>query len=206
MIMKTRLFLILAFVATAFTTTAFANTIENIFDLGGTTVKISSTEKVLVVNLGAILKEEVTISIEDIYGVRLLTETVKNKPNFVKRYNVEQLEKGDYKLIVTKKTLRTVQPFHIELGGVTISEIEKKEKFLPVLNFNSDNLDVNVLLGNLSNITVTLFDNEGRQIFAEKNYVVSKLHKRYNLEKLPRGAYIAEVMAGDETFYYTVEK
>jgi hypothetical protein len=204
--MKTRLFLILAYVATAFTTTAFANTIENIFDLGGTTVKISSTEKVLVVNLGAIQKEEVTISIEDIYGVRLLTETVKNKPNFVKRYNVAQLEKGDYKLIVTKKTLRTVQPFHIELEGVTISEIEKKEKFLPVLNFNSNNLDVNVLLSNLSNITVTLFDNEGRQIFAEKNYVVSTLHKRYNLEKLPRGIYFAEVMAGDETFYYTVEK
>ncbi len=204
--MKTKLFLILAFVATAFTTTAFANTIENIFDLGGTTVKISSTEKVLVVNLGAIQKEEVTISIEDIYGVTLLTEKVKDKPNFVKRYNVEQLEKGDYKLIVTKKTLRTVQPFHVRLDGVTISEIEKKEKFLPVLNFNNGNLDVNVLLGNLSNITVTLFDNEGRQVFAEKNYVVSTLHKRYNLEKLSRGIYFAEVMAGDETFYFTIEK
>jgi hypothetical protein len=206
MIMKTRLFFILAFVATLFTTTAFANTFENIFDLGGTTVKISSVEKVIVVNLGAVLKEEVTINIEDAYGVTIFTETVRQNPNFIKRYNVSKLEEGDYNLIITKKTLRTAQPFHVENGGVTISEIEKKEKFIPVVDFNSNNLDVNVLLGNYSNITVTIFDNEGRQVFAEKNYVVTKIHKRYDLTKLPKGVYMTEVMAGDETFYFTIEK
>lgn len=204
--MKTRLFFILAFVATLFTTTAFANTIENIFDLGGTTVKISSVEKAVVVNLGSVLKEEITIKIEDINGVALLTETVKENPNFVKRYNVSKLENGEYNLIITKKTLRTVQPFQVTDSVVAIDEIEKKEKFLPVLDFKNDDLNVNVLLGNYSNITIKLYDNEGHKVFEEKNYVVSTLHKRYDLSKLARGVYVAEVMAGDETFYYTIEK
>ena len=45
--------------------------------------------------------------------------------------------------------------------GVHISEIEKKEKFLPVVSFKDNKLDVNVLLGNFSNITVKITDNEG---------------------------------------------
>ena len=53
---------------------------------------------------------------------------------------------------------------------------------------------------------MSIFDNEGRKVFEEKNYVVFDLHKRYDLSKLSAGAYMVEVMAGDETFYYSVKK
>ena len=151
-------------------------------------------------------REIVTISIEDANGAQLMQETVKENPNFVKRYNVSKLESGKYTLTVTKRTIRTVQPFEVTATGVTIAEIEKKEKFIPFLNFKNNKLDVNVLLGNYSNITVTLLDNEGRKVQEDKNYVVMTLHKRYDLSKLPAGAYTVEVLAGDETFYQAVTK
>ena len=65
---------------------------------------------------------------------------------------------------------------------------------------------MNVLLGNYSNIVVKLFDNEGREVMTDRHYAELKLNKRYDLIKLPTGVYVAQVMAGDETFSYTIAK
>jgi hypothetical protein len=204
--MKSPLILVVAFIATLFSQTALANTNERNFDLGGTIVKISSVEKSVIVNLGNVQKEEITIAIEDAAGNILVTESVKNNPNFVKRYNVSKLEAGQYSITITKRTLRTVQPFTVSIEDVTMSEVEKKEKFLPYVIQNGNKLDVNVLLGNYNNITIKILDNEGRSALNDTNYVVLTLHKRYDLSKLPAGNYIAEVTAGDETFYYSIVK
>ena len=204
--MKTQLFYALALAATLFTNTLSANVIENVFDLAGTTVKISAAEKSIIVNLGSVRKEVITITISDADKNILVSETVKDNPNFVKRYNMSKLESGKYTLTVTKKTVRTVQPFEITTKSLEISTLHKKEKFIPVVSMNKGKLDVNVLLGNYNNITVTIFDNEGHEVTKDKNYVVLDLHKRYNLSDLPNGIYVIEVMAGDETFYQTVEK
>lgn len=204
--MKKSFIFVLALVATLFTTTLSANVIENTFDLAGTSVKISSAEKAIVVNLGNVQKENVSIVIANAQGEVLVNETVKDRINFVKRYNMSQLENGEYTMTITKKTVRTVQPFEITQKTLVMTEFEKKEKFLPVVSFEKNKLDVNVLLGNYSNITVTILDNEGRKVSEDKNYVVLDLHKRYDMSKLPNGAYVIEVMAGDETFYQTVEK
>lgn len=204
--MKKSFIFVLALVATLFTTTLSANVIENTFDLAGTSVKISSAEKAIVVNLGNVQKENVSIVIANAQGEVLVNETVKDRINFVKRYNMSQLENGEYTMTITKKTVRTVQPFEITQKTLIMTEFEKKEKFLPVVSFEKNKLDVNVLLGNYSNITVTILDNEGRKVSEDKNYVVLDLHKRYDMSKLPNGAYVIEVMAGDETFYQTVEK
>ena len=204
--MKTKLFYALALAATMFTNILSANVIENVFDLAGTIVKISTAEKSIIVNLGSVQKEVISIVIADADKNILVSETVKDNPNFVKRYNMSKLESGKYTLTVTKKTVRTVQPFEITAKNLVISTLDKKEKFLPVVSINKGKLDVNVLLGNYNNITVTILDNEGHEVTKDKNYVVLNLHKRYNLSELPNGIYVIEVIAGDETFYQTVEK
>ena len=167
---------------------------------------ISSEKNAVTVNIGDYKNEAVTIKIEDAYGNQLLSETVKDAQSFIKKYNVSKLEDGSYNLVVSKKTIKTVQPFRIENHTVMMSEVEKKEKFIPTVNQNGNKLNVNVLLGNYSNITVTIFDNEGRKVFDEKNYVVFDLHKIYDLSKFAQGTYWVEIMAGDETFGLTIEK
>ena len=202
--MNTRLFLILALVATLFTTAAKANNAEKIYDLDGTSVKISAVSKTILVNLGSVKNEEVIIKIEDAQGNILVSETVKEKLVFSRTYNVSQLENGAFTLFIVKKMTKTIQPFNVFNGQVTMLAAEMKEKFLPLLIQKNDKLDVNVLLGNYSNITVIVYDNEGHKVFEDKNYVVFDLHKRYDLSKLNKGSYLAEVTAGDEVAYYNI--
>jgi hypothetical protein len=205
--MKTIKFLsTFALAATLFVQTLSANNVENTFDLSGTTVKIASTSKTIIVNFGDVQKEEITIKILDGDENTLMRETVKNVKGFTKKYNMSRLNDGNYKMIITKTTIRTVQPFTIEDGVVKMSETEKKEKFLPLISFKDEKLDVNVLLGNYSNIIVKLYDNEGKEIMADKHLAEFKLNKRYNLSNLQAGVYVAEVLAGDETFSYTIIK
>ena len=85
-----------------------------------------------------------------------------------------------------------------------MNELERKEKFLPSIKQNGKTLDVNVLLGNYSNIVVKIYGNDGLTSFEDKNYVVLTLHKRYDLAKLADGSYIVEVIAGDETQYFNI--
>jgi Secretion system C-terminal sorting domain len=195
-----------ALAATLFVQTISANAIENVYTMDGTTVKIASTSKNIIVNLGDVQKEEITIAIMDNDQNTLISETVKDVKNFTKKYNVSRLDDGNYKMIITKKTIRTVQPFSILHGDVTMSTEDKKEKFLPTISFANDRLDVNVLLSNYSNIIVKLYDNEGREVMNDKQMAEFKLNKRYNLSNLLSGVYVAEVTAGDETFRYTITK
>jgi hypothetical protein len=201
-----KLFSAFAFATSLFVQTLSANVIENTYNVDGVEVKIASNAQYVIVNLGDVQNEEIKISLVDDDQNILLTETVKDVKSFTKRYNVSRLDDGSYKMIITKKTVRTVQPFSIEKGIVKMSNLDKKEKFLPALSFNNGKLDVNVLLGNYSNIIVKLFDNEGREVMTDNHYAEFKLNKRYDLVKLPTGVYVAQVMAGDEIFSYTVTK
>jgi hypothetical protein len=201
-----KLFSALAFATTLFVQTLAANNIENFYDMDGTPLRIAASSENVIVDLGTVEKEEITITIKNNDDITLLTEKVKNVKDFAKKYNVKRLEDGAYRMIITKKTIRTVQPFTMEKGKVIMSPNEKKEKFLPTISFSNNKLDVNVLLGNYSNILVKVYDTEGNIVVDEKHYVALQLNKRFNMEKLQTGRYTAEVKAGDETFSYTFKK
>lgn len=204
--MKTRLFFVLMLAITLISTTVKADNGSFSYDLGGgTNLKISAIEntKTVVVSLTNVTNEEVTIELEGVEGT-LVTDNVKGKPNFSKKYNLVNLESGSYRVVVTKKATKTVQPFELTSKSLVLFESERKEKFLPSLNQNGMKIDVNVLLGNYSNIKVNIYDNEGRKVYDDINYVVMLLHKRYDLSKLPSGGYVVEVIAGDETQYFPI--
>ena len=109
-------------------------------------------------------------------------------------------------MTVTKTTIRTIQPFNITREGIVITELERKEKFIPFVILNDNKLDVNVLLNTYGTIAVNIYDNSGRRVKQEKSSDALNFHKRYNIAQLPDGAYVVEVTAGDETFYHTVVK
>ncbi len=203
--MKKQFIFVLALAATLFTNTLSAYNIENPFDLSGN-VKISAVNKSIIVNLGTIEKEVVSIVIRDNTGSVLVNETVKKTPNFIKKYNMSRLENGEYTMTVTKTTLRTTQPFKITTDGLVMTEMEKVEKFIPVVLLKNDKIDVNVLLKDYGNINVKIFDNQGLMVKQDKYPSALNLHKRYNISQLPNGVYVVEVTAGDETFYHTVVK
>ena len=205
--MKKQIILAIAFTATFLANTVFANVIENSYNLAGTTVSISAAmDKAIIVNLGNVHGEIITIAIDNAEGSNIMTEKIYETAQFSKKYNMTKLDNGKYTMTISKKTVRTVQPFEITDRGIVMAEMEKKEKFIPVVSFNDNKLNVNVLLGNYSNITVKMYNAEARKIMEDKNYVVLDLHKTFNISDLPKGIYTVEVMAGDERFYQTIEK
>ena len=200
--MKKQLLFVLAMTATLFTNTLSAH----VSYVATTTVQFSAVKKSIIVNLGNTEKEMVSVVIEDDRGNVLMSEKVKQAANFIKRYNMMQLENGAYTMTVTKTTIRTIQPFNLTKEGIVMTELEKKEKFIPVVMLKDNKLDVNVLLKTYGNISVNIYDNVGRKLKQEKRSDALNFHKRYNIAQLPDGAYVIEVTTGDETFYHTVVK
>lgn len=196
----TKFFSALALIAFFFHTTLSAHTTTR----GGVT--FSTSAKSVVINLGDVLKEVIDVKIVDDGGNILLNETVKNVKGFTKKYNMARLQNGQYSIVITKKTIRTVQPFTIENGELKMSTMDKKEQFLPSFNFRNNRLDVNVLLQDYDKISVKLFDNEGHQLIDDSHNAVFQLQRRYDLSKLSQGVYIVEIVTSAETFTYNIVK
>ncbi len=197
---------ILAIALTIASFTAKAENVERIFNLEGTKINITAIEnsKTVVVTLSNNANGEMSVSLEDAYGEKFATDMVKAPAYFAKRYNLSQLEAGQYRLVITKNLLKTIQPFELTRTNIVLNELERKEKFLPNISQKGKKMDVNVLLGNYSNIIVKMYNNEGQMAFEDKHYVVLTLNKRYDLSKVAAGSYVVEVIAGDETQYFTV--
>lgn len=204
--MKITFSFILALAVSMFATTLKAENTERMFTIEGANIHITALEnsKTVMVTLNNTSTGEVTVALEDAFGSSFAKDKVKSTTIFSKKYNLSQLEAGNYRLVVTKNFVKTIQPFELTSRNIVLNELERKEKFLPSINHNGNRLDVNVLLGNYSNVIVKVYSNDGLISFEDKNYVILTLHKRYDLSKLPAGAYIVEVLAGDETQYYNI--
>jgi hypothetical protein len=204
--MKTVKFFLVAVATLLFANnTISAEEIAKKYNLDGTTVRIAAqTETKIVMVQLANVNEEVKINLADERGTVLVNEVIKTTTAFTKKYNLKNLEAGNYRLTITKKMSKTVQPFQLTESGVVMKEDEQKEVFLPNVVLKGDKIDVNVLLGNYSNIHVKIFANDGRTVFEESNYVVLTLHKRYDLVKLEKGTYLVEIVAGDSTEYFPI--
>jgi hypothetical protein len=187
-------------------TTLNAENVDRFFNIEGTSIRITAIEnsKTVMVTLNNTSKGDVTVALEDAQGVNFATDKVKSTAKFAKKYNLTQLETGNYRLVVTKNFVKTIQPFELTSRNIVLNELERREKFLPSIKHTGNTLDVNVLLGNYSNIVVRIYGNDGLVSFEDKNYVVLTLHKRFDLSKLPAGTYIVEVMAGDDTQFYNI--
>jgi hypothetical protein len=169
-------------------------------------VIISNTTAAVVVNLGNVGKNVITVKIVNDAQETMMTESVKNAADFIKRYNVAALPSGQYSLVISRLNSRITQPFSVQNGELSLSELDKKVKYFPTLAFKDDKLDVNVFLGYYGTITVNLINDDGNKIFSDRNKKVDKLHKRYGFSGVSRGTYTVEVLAGDEAFYYSMLK
>jgi hypothetical protein len=196
----------LAIAISMLSTTLNAENVDRFFNIEGTSIRITAIEnsKTVMVTLNNTSKGDVTVALEDAQGVNFATDKVKSTAKFAKKYNLTQLETGNYRLVVTKNFVKTIQPFELTSRNIVLNELERREKFLPSIKHTGNTLDVNVLLGNYSNIVVRIYGNDGLVSFEDKNYVVLTLHKRFDLSKLPAGTYIVEVMAGDDTQFYNI--
>jgi hypothetical protein len=167
-------------------------------------VIISSSTESVSLNLVNVGTRAISVKIVNDNQEAIVTERVENKTNFLKKYDVATMPSGHYTMIITKENSRITQPFSIQKGVLSLSENDKKVKYFPAVYFKNDNMDVNAFLGYYGTITVNILDEDGNKVFTQKNDNVEVLHRRYNIRDLSAGTYKIEVVAGGETFNYSI--
>jgi hypothetical protein len=166
---------------------------------------ISSATEAVSLNLGNVDSRAISVKIVNEAQQSIVNETVKNKSNFLKNYAVTTMPSGHYTMIVTKENSRVTQPFSVQKGVLTLSETDKKIKYFPTVYFKNNTMDVNAFLGYYGTITVNILDDNGNKVFSQKNDNVVVLHKRYDVGDLS-STYKVEIVAGDETFNFSILK
>ncbi len=204
--MKKLLILVLVISASvAHTTPINAFPLERIVASVGSTVKISADQNTKAVSVSITnIQGEVKVSLESAQGDVFYEEEVLKTPRYSKKLILSQLENGAYRLVVKRNFSKTVQPFVITDNGVTMNAAELREKLLPVVHQKGNVVDVSYLSAVATDVSVRIYDNEGKLVFEDTKPNVTQFAKRFYLTKLYGGAYVMEVRAGDETQYTTL--
>jgi hypothetical protein len=189
-----------ALVATLSISTLFATTlpVEDII-IGNTTASIS-------INWNHLTQQTIHVKILNARQEVVMEESVKNQTEFINQYLVSDLPSGQYNLVITQKGRRITQPFSIQHGALNLSETDRKVKYFPVFTQKNNQFDVSVFLSYSGTIAVNVLDEDKNKIFTRTFDNVSILHKRFSLDTAAEGLYKIEVMAGDETFYFSMVK
>lgn len=199
--MKTYTFFLALVLSTTFSiSTMFANTLP-VED-----ITIGNTTESITINWDNPTQQTIHVKIIDARQEIIMEETVKNQTDFMKYYPIADLQNGHYNLVITNRSNRITQPFSIENGTLNLSETDRKVKYIPAVSQKNNVFDVSVFLGYSGTITVNLIDEDKNKIFTQTYTNTSILHKRYNLANTAEGNYKVEVIAGDETFYYSIVK
>jgi Secretion system C-terminal sorting domain len=167
-----------------------------------TVVKVAAVNKTLQVKIVKTLDEPFDISIEAADGTVVYNEQAA-KTAVWKRYDLRQLETGNYLLIVKNGRTKTIQPFALNFNGILITETERMTKQLPQITQVGTGINVRVYTPKKALVKVQITDNQGISVFKEETETLA-LAKHYNLNKLPSGVYFVEVEADGETQYSTI--
>jgi hypothetical protein len=164
--------------------------------------EVLAVNRTLQVKVATNADETVEISIETASGTIVHNEKVSNTAAW-KRYDLHQLEVGDYKLVVENGRTKTIQPFTLDFGGIKITESERVTKGLPQIKQIGNGMTVRAYMSKKGEFNVKIVDNQGINAFEETTKGTA-LAKHYNLGKLPSGIYFVEVTADGETQYATI--
>ena len=146
--------------------------------------------------------KKITLSLTNEDGTPVHTTDVDKETNYFKIYDFSKLLDGEYKLSL--------------LGSYNTEErqFEKKEdKIYIVKKYNQNNEPVFNLIENSYLVISYLkpdkdetvkvrFEKDGKLIFEDVDTSPVNFNKKYSINKLPKGKYVAKVVSGYKTFNY----
>lgn len=140
-----------------------------------------------------------TVTITDIDGVIIFSEKVGNGVSYAKKFDLRKLPDGDYVLKVEDTLKETIFEFDIENANVLIAD--RKENAKPVFRKNGQKVLLNLLNTKKEDVKITIYDSEGRVVFAETLVDTFVIEKAFNFENAFKDSYTVIVANGKDTFY-----
>lgn len=150
--------------------------------------------------------DQVQVSLKDNYGASVYEDRIASKKVTSRTYDLHQLPKGRYTLIVAYDKTIKVQTIQKEFDNIEINEAELQTIFEPVFKQHSEYIDLNMLCLTEHNISLYINDNEGNLIYSETTKPHGSLAKRFNLMQLNKGFYTISLRIEDSILDTAFEK
>jgi hypothetical protein len=148
------------------------------------------TNKTVVLRTTTEVEHPTSVQIIDGRGVILYRGSLAVGDFLNKRFELATLPQGKYKLIVEDTVGRTVQPIEITEDIVIAEPKQAKRHFFPAIRLRDANLlTINYLNPSGKQVAITVMDDEGNEVFADRIKGEASVQKMYDLKQLPAANY-----------------
>ena len=168
------------------------------------------------VNIKANYGRKVVVAIEKmhspatirLYGNNgaLLTKVEGKGPEFIKQFDLSQLEAGAYRLAVEYGIREMTMPISIESHAAYVALGDREVHVKPVVRkANDQQVDLTFLNEQIGTVVVEIVDHNGRVVFTDKLEHVLRVNKRYDLSRLYPDTYSFIVTTPQKTYTTKVQ-
>jgi len=147
------------------------------------------------------VKQLQTIYIKDQSGIVLLSEELQPGQRYARLINLKELPVGKrYFLVLDNDLQKQIYPFMLTEQGAVMENANQKVLYKPVINLREDHIDLSYFNGQVSNVEVAFYDQNGEEFFSESMDYVIKVEKRYKLKSFTPGQYMLKVTTPSEAY------
>jgi len=130
-----------------------------------------------------------TIKIKDQNDFVFFSEKVEGQTSFSKMYNLENLPKGKYFLVVENNEKIITQLIWANERFLSIDNQNQSIILKPTIAVAETFVDINMLYFQKDKVAILLKDAEGNVIYNDHFKTCGSLNKRFNINDLPKGNY-----------------
>ena len=161
---------------------------------------INSGKKIFKLIGGDAKSTSVTIRIFDEEGFNLLEEKVALDGRHSKSYDFSNLPKGTYEVEIEDAAAFRKYIVTTTSDNLNIVENGEEKIYKPIISLKDNFVLLNMLNLNSKDISITINNNSGEEIYAEEIQNMKTIHKSYSLTNLPSGKYLVGVKTSTKFF------
>ena len=148
------------------------------------------------------VKEGFKIAIKDNYGVVLYKETIQNKGNYIKGFDLTSLPEGVYNFELEKDFEIQIRPFKVSNNKIEYLNSDNYTIFKPVITKKNGYVYISQLA--LENDVKIEILNSGSLIYSEVVENQMEIRKIFDFKDAPANDYVVIVKTKDRRFKNTV--
>lgn len=184
--------------ATAFT---FLSIAAFAVDTPDFVIKNEEGQKSFVLHLDRVLTEKVQVRILDAEHHLLLSDAIREKGPFAKKYNLSNLPAGRYTVEIEDNYTIKYQPVEILDSSLVIDADHLTAIYKPFVVANGKLVDLTFLQLEDAKTEIEILDDAGFPVYNETIEDSGSITKRYDVSKLQAGNYVFQVAVKDRVYY-----
>jgi len=154
-------------------------------------------EKTITLTVDKTMTSDIQVQIIDVFGTTLLSESVPAKDLISRKYNLKNLPDGAYNMEISDDKKILTKKLIIEKD---IIAIVKEDKLIMPICYINDNTWTLAMLPFGKDVTITIHDETGTQLFTESFDNKESVSRKYDLSELEIGQYKMTILVDNKVF------